>query len=134
MSYPAQAEGIIHTPSDLQNGNLTIRCSLVSYSKHHIYWTHKWDSTTPGQSGPGSNDNKRILHTPQISRRGASTSDTVQCHTQATLFLGSLMPLHSIHHYVTLSAQTLSCHTFLSSIAFGRSSGLHTVSAQSCCM
>ena len=41
------------------------------------------------------------------------------------------------HHYVTLSARislTLSRHPSLSSIAFGRSSRLHPVSAQSCCM
>ena len=42
-----------------------------------------------------------------------------------------------IYIYVTLSARiflTLSCHQFLSSIAFGRSSGLHPISVQSCCM
>ena len=40
-------------------------------------------------------------------------------------------------HYVALSAQislTLSRHTSLLSIASGRSSGLHPVSSQSCCM
>ena len=31
-------------------------------------------------------------------------------------------------------SQTLSCHPFLSSIASGRSSSLHPVSAQTCCM
>ena len=44
---------------------------------------------------------------------------------------------HHHHHHVALSAQIfliLSRHSFLSSIAFGRSSGLHPVSAQSCCM
>ena len=30
---------------------------------------------TQGQSGPGSNDNERVLHTPQISRTEASTWD-----------------------------------------------------------
>ena len=41
------------------------------------------------------------------------------------------------HHLVVLSAQislTLSRHLSLSFIASGRSSGLHTVSSQSCCM
>ena len=41
------------------------------------------------------------------------------------------------HHHVTLSARiflTLSRHTSISSIAFGWSSGLHPVSAQSYCM
>ena len=44
---------------------------------------------------------------------------------------------HNHHHHVAPPAWiflTLSPHTFLSSIAFGRSSGLHPVSAQSCCM
>ena len=41
------------------------------------------------------------------------------------------------HHHVAESAQislTLSRHPFRSSIASGRSSGLHPVSAQSCCI
>ena len=41
------------------------------------------------------------------------------------------------HHHVTLSVRislTLSCCLYLSSIASGRSSGLHPVSALSCCM
>ena len=41
------------------------------------------------------------------------------------------------HHHVTLSARislTLSRHPSISSIASGRSSGLHPVSAPSCCM
>ena len=33
--------------------------------------------TTLDQSGPGSNSHKVILHTPQISRGGASQSDLV---------------------------------------------------------
>ena len=48
---------------------------------------------------------------------------------------GNLIYHH--HHYVALSAGiflTLSRHPTLSSIAFGRSSGLYPVSAQSCCM
>ena len=41
------------------------------------------------------------------------------------------------HHHVTLSARiflTLSRHPSQSSIPFGKSSGLHPISAQSCCM
>ena len=44
---------------------------------------------------------------------------------------------HHHHLHVALSARislTLSCHSSLSSIATGRASGLHPVSAQSCCM
>ena len=33
------------------------------------------DITTPGQSGPGSNDSERVLHIPQSSRTGTSPSD-----------------------------------------------------------
>ena len=34
-------------------------------------------TTKFSQSGPGSNGNERILHTPQISKTGASLSDKV---------------------------------------------------------
>ena len=34
-------------------------------------------STTVDQSGPGSNDNEEVLHTPQISRTGSSPSDAI---------------------------------------------------------
>ena len=35
------------------------------------------DSTSPGQSGPGSNGNKALLYPPQISRTEASPSDAI---------------------------------------------------------
>ena len=35
------------------------------------------DTTTPNQSGQGSNDNEGLLHIPQSSRTGASPSDAV---------------------------------------------------------
>ena len=35
------------------------------------------DTNTPEQSGPGSNGNEEILHFPQSSRTGASSSDGV---------------------------------------------------------
>ena len=34
-------------------------------------------TTTLGLSGSGSNGNEGVLHTPQISRTGASSSDAV---------------------------------------------------------
>ena len=43
----------------------------------------------------------------------------------------------TIHHHVVPLARiclTLSCHFFLSFIASGKSSGLHLISSQSCCM
>ena len=36
----------------------------------------------PSQSGPGSNVNESVLHTPHISRTESSASDAVLCHTQ----------------------------------------------------
>ena len=38
-----------------------------------------------GQSGPESNSNEEVLHTPQNSRTGASPSDAIWCHTQDIL-------------------------------------------------
>ena len=35
-----------------------------------------------GQSVPGSNGKKEVLHFPKISRTGASPSDAIKCHTQ----------------------------------------------------
>ena len=52
-------------------------------------------------------------------------------------FIPSRYHHHHHHHHVAQSARIfriLSRHTSLSSIAFGRSSGLHPVSAQNCCM
>ena len=45
--------------------------------------------TTPGQSGPGSNGNKRILYIPQSSRTGASSSDCFVSY-QDTRWLGEV--------------------------------------------
>ena len=39
------------------------------------------DTTSSDLSGPGSNSNEGFLHTSQISRIGASLSDTPECHT-----------------------------------------------------
>ena len=69
-------------------------------------------------------------------------------HKLKLLFIDFAKVFNSIHrekmeqillayHHVALSGRiflTLSRHTFLSSIAFGRSSGLHPISAQSGCM
>ena len=42
-------------------------------------------ATTPGQSGPGSNDNKRVFHIPQISKAGASPLDCLMSHSGHSL-------------------------------------------------
>ena len=43
---------------------------------------------TSGQNAPGSMNNYKVLHTPQIFRAGSSPSDAVQSHNQNTrLFL-----------------------------------------------
>ena len=52
-----------------------------------IIFKHLLDSVgigTPDQNGPGCNGNDGVLHTPQISRTGASPSDSIRCHTQET--------------------------------------------------
>ena len=46
------------------------------YSTAPADWVGTLASTTTlGQSGPGSNDNKKVLHTPQNCKTGASPSD-----------------------------------------------------------
>ena len=35
------------------------------------------NTTIPGQTGPESNDNEKVRHTPQSSRTGVSPSDPV---------------------------------------------------------
>ena len=47
-------------------------------------------ATTPGQSGPGSNGIKRVLHIPQISKARASPSDVLLSYPG---HLGVLLPL-----------------------------------------
>ena len=42
---------------------------------------------TPSQSEPGSNGNKEVLHTLQISTSGDSPADAISCHTQNTPYL-----------------------------------------------
>ena len=51
--------------------------------------------TIPVPSGPGSNDNEKILHTSQIFRTWASPSDVVQYHTLDTPFWGILSKRYS---------------------------------------
>ena len=41
-------------------------------------------TTTPDQSGPGSNVNEGVLHIPQSSKTEASPSDAISCHIQDT--------------------------------------------------
>ena len=42
------------------------------------------DTNTLCQSGPESNGNEGVFHTPYISRTGASSLDAVYCHPQDT--------------------------------------------------
>ena len=74
------------------------------------------DPILSGQSGPGSNDNEGVSMLPKSSE---------------------LAPHHHYHHHVTPPAWislTLSHHPSLLSIVSSRSSRLHPVSAQSCCI
>ena len=120
------------------------------------------DATTPDQSGPWSDCNKGLIRIPLCSNiTGASPSDCLMsypghplgvlsiCWDPIGVFYSpsrfvymymcvlSLFLSPYIHHHVMLPAQislTLSRHQSLSSIAPGRSSRLHPVSAQSCCI
>ena len=87
------------------------------------------------QSRPGSNDNKVVLHTLSELQ---NWSLTIKSLMSDTFFWGSfLLKIHYHHHHVAPSAWislTLSHHPSLSSIASGRSSGLHPILAESCCM
>ena len=80
-------------------------------------------ATTPGQSGPRSDNNKGVQHIPQsASINRTSLSDCLISHH---------------HHHIALVARislTLSRHSSLSFIALGRSSGQHPVSSHSCWM
>ena len=49
-------------------------------------------ATTPGQSGPGSNGNKGVLHIPQMSKAGASPSDCLMSYL-GYLLGGGVLPL-----------------------------------------
>ena len=46
-------------------------------------------ASTPGQSGPGSNDNEGVLHIPQNSRTGASPSDGLRSYPEYSCRVGS---------------------------------------------
>ena len=50
---------------------------IVSYLNYLPHRGALIGTTIPGQSGPGSNDDEGVLHTPQISRNGASQSDAI---------------------------------------------------------
>ena len=64
-------EDVLHI---LQNWNLTIRCSLVSYSEYYFYLT-SIVTTTPSRSGPGEMPMKVYIF--QSSRIEASKSNAV---------------------------------------------------------
>ena len=77
----------------LNYNHLFAHSYMVSYSCliqiifKQIYLTDRWDPTTPSQSGPGSNDNEGLLHTPKIFRTGASLLDAVWFYAQESPFL-----------------------------------------------
>ena len=46
------------------------------------------------RSRSGSNGNKEVLHTSQISKTGISPPDIVKCYTKGILFLVGVLPLY----------------------------------------
>ena len=50
---------------------------------NQFYLTHRWDligTTTPGQSGPGSNGNEVVFYIPQIFGTGTSPSTALESY------------------------------------------------------
>ena len=64
--------------SYLLNEPVSLLEIIFKRKKNSSYWSIDeilLGSTTPGPSGPGSNGSERVLHFPQSSRTGASSSD-----------------------------------------------------------
>ena len=62
-------------------------------------------ATTPGQSGPGSNGNEGVLHTPQTSSiTGTSPSDMTPSVISRTLVGGSYLSVKKRSVYSTAPA------------------------------
>ena len=57
---------------------------MIKTVKQFYFIDKTLSDTFPGQSGPGSNDNKGALPIPKSSRTQALPSDTVLCHIQDT--------------------------------------------------
>ena len=99
-------------------------------------------ATIPSLSGPGSNGNEGVLCIPQNSSiTGTSPSDYLVSypgHSLGEFYSSTRLGNHTALYISPSSAArislTLSRHSSLLFIAFGRSSGLHPVSSQSCCM
>ena len=56
-------------------------------------------TTTPSQSGTGSNDNEVVLHTLLNCKTGVSPSEAVKCYTPQSFFCCEeyLLPLKRMH-------------------------------------
>ena len=75
--------GLFYTYS-LENSHFLCSCFLRGFFAH--------GPITPCQWRPESNGNEGVLHTPQITRTEASTSDTVYFHTLHFFFWGGVLP------------------------------------------
>ena len=126
----------------------------MSYSSiGFIDWTFS-NAITPGQSGPGSYSNERVLliiwvlqHYLSLTIKlfnvtsGQSLGESYSSAEMQLVYSSALADwaalFHHHHYHVMPPARislTLSRLSSLSSIASGRSSKLHPVSSQSCCM
>ena len=68
---------------------------LKQFLKRSI-WAIDWDltdTTTFTQSGPGSNGNEGLLHTPHSFRTGVLPLDAFGCHILNAFILGRILPL-----------------------------------------
>ena len=64
---------------------------LHCHIEYELIWTAAI-TTTPDQSGPGSNGNETVHHTPHIYIIGDLPSDVVKCYTENTFELWGFTP------------------------------------------
>ena len=68
---------------------------------------------TPGQSGPGSNVNKKVLHSPLCSRTQASPSDILESYTGRSLEGSYLsVEMQSMCIYIYIEHKTFDIFVF----------------------
>ena len=82
-----------------------------------IYLTHKCaptDTTTPGQSGPGSNGNEGILHTTQSPITGVTPLDAINFAKDRQTTLGTnITNMYSSLYFKHIQTLQIHCQHYL---------------------